>query len=130
MQKYANIVDFVKSFPPSIFYVLAKISVDSAENEPLKVWRLSNLLLHSPHYAGPNATPRGAGAAAVVSGHAFCRVGAPHPRAGAVRIEGRAVPGGAGEARADLHGVAAAAGNAVRPGDLGDPHHAVAFGAT
>ena len=34
---HVNLVDLVKSFPTSIYYVLAKIGVDTAENEPLKV---------------------------------------------------------------------------------------------
>ena len=40
VQKYANLVDRVKSFPTianSNEYLLAKIGVDTAENEPLKV---------------------------------------------------------------------------------------------
>ena len=46
MQKYANIVDLVKSFPTrySNEYLLAKIGVDTAENEPLKAWRRFNSL--------------------------------------------------------------------------------------
>ena len=32
-----NLVDRVTSFPTSIYF--AKIGVDTAENEPLKVWR-------------------------------------------------------------------------------------------
>ena len=29
-------------------YLLAKISVDTAENEPLKVWRKIQFIIHSP----------------------------------------------------------------------------------
>ena len=36
VQKYAYLVDLVKSFPTSIYLVLAKIGVDTAENEPSK----------------------------------------------------------------------------------------------
>ena len=32
-----NLVDLVKNFQTSIFYLLAKIGVDTAENGPLKV---------------------------------------------------------------------------------------------
>ena len=31
-------------------YVLAKIGVDTAENEPLKVWRKIQFIIHSPPY--------------------------------------------------------------------------------
>ena len=38
VQKHVNFVDLVKSFPTnSLFYLLAKNSFDTAENEPLKV---------------------------------------------------------------------------------------------
>ena len=37
MQKRVNLVDLVKSFPMNIYHLLTKISVDTAENEPLKV---------------------------------------------------------------------------------------------
>ena len=37
MQKHVNLVDLVKSFPTNIYYLLAKIGADTAENEPLKV---------------------------------------------------------------------------------------------
>ena len=36
VQKYVNLVDLVKSFQTSIYYLLAKIDFDTAENEPLK----------------------------------------------------------------------------------------------
>ena len=36
MQKCLNLVDLVKSFQTSIYYLLAKIGVDTAENGPLK----------------------------------------------------------------------------------------------
>ena len=32
-------------------YSLAKIDVDTAENEPLKVWRKIQFILHSPPYS-------------------------------------------------------------------------------
>ena len=48
VQKYADLVDLVKSFPTSIYYLLAKIGVDTAENEPLKVWRKFQFIIHSP----------------------------------------------------------------------------------
>ena len=34
---HVNLVDLVKSFPTSIYYLLAKIGFDRAENEPLSV---------------------------------------------------------------------------------------------
>ena len=37
MQKHVNLVDLVKSFETSIYYLLAKFGVDTDENEPLKV---------------------------------------------------------------------------------------------
>ena len=37
MQKRVNLVDLVKSFQTSIYYLLAKFGVDTAENGPLKV---------------------------------------------------------------------------------------------
>ena len=37
MLKRVNLVDLVKSFPSSIYYLLAKFGFDTAENEPLKV---------------------------------------------------------------------------------------------
>ena len=33
-------------------YLLAKIGVDTAENEPLKVWRKIQFMIHSPPYQG------------------------------------------------------------------------------
>ena len=36
VQKCANLVDLVKSFQTSIYYLLAKFGVDTAENGPLK----------------------------------------------------------------------------------------------
>ena len=64
MQKYVNLVDLVKSFQflsMSLFlnllletysysneYLLAKIGVDAAENEPLKIWRKIQFMIHSP----------------------------------------------------------------------------------
>ena len=75
MQKYVNLVDLVKSFPTSslvqifIFqflsmslflnllfetdsysneYLLAKIGVDTAENEHLEVWGKIQFMIHSP----------------------------------------------------------------------------------
>ena len=49
VQKYANLVDLVKSFPTSIF--LAKIGIDTAEYEPLKVWRKIPFIIHWPPYS-------------------------------------------------------------------------------
>ena len=37
VQKCVYLVDLVKSFPTSILYLLAKIGVDTAENEPSEV---------------------------------------------------------------------------------------------
>ena len=37
VQKRVNLVDLVKSFQTSIYYLLAKFGFDTAENEPLKV---------------------------------------------------------------------------------------------
>ena len=34
-----NIVDLVKNFLTGIYYLLANIGFDTAENGPLKVWR-------------------------------------------------------------------------------------------
>ena len=39
MQKHVNNVDLVKSFPKSIYYLLAKFGFDTAEKEPSKVGR-------------------------------------------------------------------------------------------
>ena len=51
-EKYVNLVDLVKSFPASYSneYLLAKVGVDTAENEPLKVWRKIQFIIHSPPY--------------------------------------------------------------------------------
>ena len=49
VQKYANLLDLVKSFPTSIF--LAKIGIDTAEYEPLKVWRKIPFIIHWPPYS-------------------------------------------------------------------------------
>ena len=35
-KKYVNLVDLVKSFPTSIYYLLAKFGFETAENESLK----------------------------------------------------------------------------------------------
>ena len=37
VQKCENLVDLVKSFQTSIYYLLAQFGVDTAENGPLKV---------------------------------------------------------------------------------------------
>ena len=37
VQKYVDLVDLVKSFQTSVY--LQKIGVDTAENDPLNVWR-------------------------------------------------------------------------------------------
>ena len=55
VQKCFNLVDIVKSFQPSIYYLLAKIGFDTAENEPLKVW----IRFHSPWEARGAACVRG-----------------------------------------------------------------------
>ena len=39
VQKSVNLVDLVKSFHTSILLLTCKIGFDTAENEPLKVWR-------------------------------------------------------------------------------------------
>ena len=51
MQRDVNLIDLVKSFPSNqipiptnIYYALAKICVDTAENEPLKVHLIFKLL--------------------------------------------------------------------------------------
>ena len=54
MQKYVHLVDLVKSFPNSNEYLLAKIGVDTAENEPLQVCPLS--AYRSPRFP-PAPTP-------------------------------------------------------------------------
>ena len=51
MQKYVNLVDLVKTQELSNEYLLAKIGVDTAENEPLKVWRKIQFIIHSPSYS-------------------------------------------------------------------------------
>ena len=38
-QKCVNLVDLVKSFQTSIYYLLRKFGVDTAENGPLKVYQ-------------------------------------------------------------------------------------------
>ena len=56
MQEIVNLVDLVNSFLNLLFetnsysneYLLAKIGVDTAENEPLKVWRKIQFIIHSP----------------------------------------------------------------------------------
>ena len=53
VQKHVNLVDLVKSFPKSYSneYLLAKIGVDTAENEPLKVhliFKLWDLIFADP----------------------------------------------------------------------------------
>ena len=51
MQKYVNLVDLVKGFPKILHsneYLLAKIGVDAAENEPLEVWG-ENSIQYSLH---------------------------------------------------------------------------------
>ena len=50
MQKSVNLFDLVKSFHTSISYLLVNIGFDTAENEPLKVWRCFNSCLQfTPH---------------------------------------------------------------------------------
>ena len=49
VQKHVNLVDLVRaSDPNSNEYLLAKFGVDTAENEPLKVWRKFQFIFHSP----------------------------------------------------------------------------------
>ena len=64
VQSNVNLIDLVKSFSVSLHlpflnllyeldsyskeYLLAKIGVDTAENEPLKVWRKLQFNIHSP----------------------------------------------------------------------------------
>ena len=57
VQKHVNLVDLVKSFPTNLLfeqiansneYLLAKIGVDTAENEPLEGWRKIQFIIHSP----------------------------------------------------------------------------------
>ena len=38
VQNCVNRVDLVKSFQTKVYYFLAKVGVDTAENEPCKVW--------------------------------------------------------------------------------------------
>ena len=62
MQKYVNLVDLVKSFRTDSYsneYLLAKIGVDTAENEPLKVWRKIQVIFHSPPYRRLHEGQRG-----------------------------------------------------------------------
>ena len=56
MQKYVNLVDLVKSFPNE--YLLAKIDVDTAENEPLEDWGKIHFNIHSPPWMSVNHTSR------------------------------------------------------------------------
>ena len=74
MQKHVNLVDLVKSFPTSLsivtfsqyslptniyHYLVAKIGVDTAENEPLKVpsiFKLWDLIFTEPPRPMPLAT--------------------------------------------------------------------------
>ena len=51
MQKHVNLVDLAKSFPMNVYYLLTKIGVDTAENEPLKVhsiFKLWDLIFADP----------------------------------------------------------------------------------
>ena len=41
VQKFVYLVDLVKSFKTSIYYLLAKFRVDTAENRPLKICQQS-----------------------------------------------------------------------------------------
>ena len=47
MHKYVYLVDLVKSFLTSIFSLLAIIGFDTAENEPLTIWRGFNSFFNS-----------------------------------------------------------------------------------
>ena len=66
MQKHVNLVDLVKSFPTnSKEYLLAKVGVDTAENEPLtvhliiKLWDLIFTKPPRPEVAAGIRTARG-----------------------------------------------------------------------
>ena len=54
VQKSVNHLDLAKSFHMSIYYLLVKIG-DTAENEPLNIWRWIYSFIHSPPY--PDAPP-------------------------------------------------------------------------
>ena len=58
MQKYENLVDVVKDFPTSISeYFLGKIGVDTAENEPLKVWGSLTYVIRNLNLSSISHTP-------------------------------------------------------------------------
>ena len=44
--KGVHCVDLGESFPTRIYYLLAKIGVDTAENEPLEVWGKFQFTIH------------------------------------------------------------------------------------
>ena len=47
--KGVHCVDLGESFPTSIYYLIAKIGVDTAENEPLEVWgKIFNIIHWCP----------------------------------------------------------------------------------
>ena len=56
MQKHVNLVDLVKKIITSIYYLLAKIDVDTAENEPVKVLREVGNLEATKSRASKSAT--------------------------------------------------------------------------
>ena len=43
VRQFANLVDLVKSFLTSIYYLFAKIGFDTAENEPFNFHKFSSL---------------------------------------------------------------------------------------
>ena len=58
MQKHVNLLDLVKKILTSIYHLLAKIDVDTAENEPIKLLReVTNLEAKKPR-ASKSATDR------------------------------------------------------------------------
>ena len=57
VQKRVNLVDLVKSFQTSIYYLFARFGFDTAENEPLKVCqKLAKVRNNSKKH---NGEPRG-----------------------------------------------------------------------
>ena len=52
MQKFVNLIKSCRSRQElSNKYIFVKIDVDTAENEPLKVWRKIQCILHSAPYS-------------------------------------------------------------------------------
>ena len=59
MQRNVNLIDLVKSFLTRIYYFVAKIGFDTAENEPFHFHNLSNLQGFDFHRAVVSAGPCG-----------------------------------------------------------------------